>query len=85
MEIVVRAVVVYLFLWILLRGIGKRELSEMTAFELVCRPLAARASAIWATSSGASSSRTDGSPSSPRPVRRSMCHRFTATRSPADR
>lgn len=35
MEIVVRALVVYLFLWVLLRGMGKRELAEMTAFELV--------------------------------------------------
>jgi uncharacterized membrane protein YcaP (DUF421 family) len=35
MEIVVRAVVVYLILWLLLRVMGKRELAEMTAFELV--------------------------------------------------
>jgi uncharacterized membrane protein YcaP (DUF421 family) len=35
MEIVVRALVVYVFLWVLLRGMGKRELAEMTAFELV--------------------------------------------------
>lgn len=35
MEIVVRALVVYVFLWALLRGMGKRELAEMTAFELV--------------------------------------------------
>jgi uncharacterized membrane protein YcaP (DUF421 family) len=35
MEIVVRAVIVYLLLWLLLRIMGKRELSELTAFELV--------------------------------------------------
>jgi uncharacterized membrane protein YcaP (DUF421 family) len=35
MEIVVRALVVYVFLWVLLRVMGKRELAEMTAFELV--------------------------------------------------
>jgi uncharacterized membrane protein YcaP (DUF421 family) len=35
MEIVVRAAVIYLFVWLIVRGTGKRELSEMTAFELV--------------------------------------------------
>lgn len=35
MELVIRAVVVYLLLWLVLRAMGKRELSEMTAFELV--------------------------------------------------
>lgn len=35
MEIVVRAAVVYLFLWFVTRVMGKRELGEMTAFELV--------------------------------------------------
>lgn len=35
MEIVVRALVVYVLLWVLLRAMGKRELAEMTAFELV--------------------------------------------------
>lgn len=35
MEIVVRATIVYWFLWILMRGVGKRELSEMSAFELI--------------------------------------------------
>jgi uncharacterized membrane protein YcaP (DUF421 family) len=35
MEIVVRATVIYFFLWALTRGLGKRELAEMTAFELV--------------------------------------------------
>lgn len=35
MEIIVRATVIYFFLWALTRGVGKRELSEMTAFELI--------------------------------------------------
>ena len=35
MEIVVRATVVFFFLWLLLRALGKRELAEMSAFELV--------------------------------------------------
>ncbi|HEX2063930.1 MAG TPA: hypothetical protein VHE80_05880, partial [Acidimicrobiales bacterium] len=35
MEIVVRATVVYFFLWLVTRGVGKRELAEMTAFELI--------------------------------------------------
>lgn len=35
MEIVIRASVIYFFLWLLIRGIGKRELAELTAFELV--------------------------------------------------
>ena len=35
MEIILRATVVYLFLWVVARGTGKRELSEMTAFELI--------------------------------------------------
>ncbi len=35
MEIIVRATVVYAFLWLVTRGTGKRQLSEMTAFELV--------------------------------------------------
>lgn len=35
MEIVVRATVIFFFLWILTRSLGKRELAEMTAFELV--------------------------------------------------
>jgi uncharacterized membrane protein YcaP (DUF421 family) len=35
MEIVLRAVVVYAFLWMLTRAIGKKELAEMSAFELV--------------------------------------------------
>ena len=35
MEIIVRATVVYFFLWAVARGTGKRELSQMTAFELI--------------------------------------------------
>ena len=35
MEIIVRATVIYFFLWLVARGTGKRELSEMTAFELI--------------------------------------------------
>ena len=35
MELVLRATIVYFFLWAVARGVGKRELSEMTAFELI--------------------------------------------------
>jgi uncharacterized membrane protein YcaP (DUF421 family) len=35
MEIIVRATVIYFFLWAIARGTGKRELSQMTAFELI--------------------------------------------------
>ncbi len=35
MEIIVRATIIYFVLWALARGVGKRELSEMTAFELI--------------------------------------------------
>jgi uncharacterized membrane protein YcaP (DUF421 family) len=35
MEIIVRATVLYFILWAIARGVGKRELSEMTAFELI--------------------------------------------------
>lgn len=35
MEIVLRATVIYFFLWLLTRSLGKRELAEMTAFELL--------------------------------------------------
>lgn len=35
MEIVVRATAIYFFLWMLTRALGKRELAEMTAFELL--------------------------------------------------
>ena len=35
MEIVVRATIIYFFLWAIARGLGKRELSQMNAFELI--------------------------------------------------
>jgi uncharacterized membrane protein YcaP (DUF421 family) len=35
MELVVRATAIFFFLWALTRGMGKRELSQMTAFELL--------------------------------------------------
>jgi uncharacterized membrane protein YcaP (DUF421 family) len=35
MGIVVRAVVIYAFLWVVLRAVGKRELAQLTAFDLV--------------------------------------------------
>jgi uncharacterized membrane protein YcaP (DUF421 family) len=35
MEIIVRATIVYWFLWLVMRGIGKRELAEMSPFELI--------------------------------------------------
>lgn len=35
MEIVARATVIYFFLWVVTRGVGKRELSELTAFDVV--------------------------------------------------
>src|SRR5215210_1196352 len=35
MELVLRATAIYFFLWALHRGMGKRELSQMTAFELL--------------------------------------------------
>src|SRR3954454_19128576 len=35
MDIVIRAAVVYLFVWLVLRALGKRELGQLTAFELV--------------------------------------------------
>ena len=35
MQIVVRAVVLYLFVWFLTRALGKKELSQLTAFELI--------------------------------------------------
>ena len=35
MELIIRATVLYFFLWLVARGTGKRELSEMTAFELI--------------------------------------------------
>lgn len=35
MALVVRATVIYFFLWMVARGVGKRELSQLTAFELI--------------------------------------------------
>lgn len=35
MEIIVRATVIFFFLWVATRTIGKRELGEMTAFEII--------------------------------------------------
>jgi uncharacterized membrane protein YcaP (DUF421 family) len=35
MEIILRATAIYFFLWLLTRALGKRELAEMTAFELL--------------------------------------------------
>jgi uncharacterized membrane protein YcaP (DUF421 family) len=35
MDIVVRAAIVFVFVWLVLRALGKRELGELTAFELV--------------------------------------------------
>jgi uncharacterized membrane protein YcaP (DUF421 family) len=35
MDIVIRALVIFFFVWFVLRALGKRELGEMTAFELV--------------------------------------------------
>jgi uncharacterized membrane protein YcaP (DUF421 family) len=34
-DVIVRAAVVYAFVWLVLRALGKRELGELTAFELV--------------------------------------------------
>lgn len=35
MEIVIRATITYFFLWLVIRGVGKRELAEMSAFDLI--------------------------------------------------
>jgi uncharacterized membrane protein YcaP (DUF421 family) len=35
MEIVLRAALIFFFLWMVTRALGKRELAEMTAFELL--------------------------------------------------
>ena len=35
METIIRSTIMYFFLWAVARGVGKRELSEMTAFELI--------------------------------------------------
>ena len=37
MEIMARATAVFFFVWIVTRSIGKRQLSELTAFQLVLR------------------------------------------------
>jgi uncharacterized membrane protein YcaP (DUF421 family) len=34
-ELVIRVSIVFIFLWAMMRALGKRELAEMTAFELV--------------------------------------------------
>jgi uncharacterized membrane protein YcaP (DUF421 family) len=34
-EIILRSTVIFFFIWILTRALGKRELAEMTAFELI--------------------------------------------------
>jgi uncharacterized membrane protein YcaP (DUF421 family) len=35
MEIILRATVIFFFIWLVSRALGKRELAEMTAFELM--------------------------------------------------
>lgn len=35
MEIIIRSSAIFFFIWILTRALGKRELAEMTAFELI--------------------------------------------------
>ena len=35
MDVIIRAAVIYFFVWLVLRALGKRELGELTAFELV--------------------------------------------------
>src|SRR3954452_23007821 len=35
MEIIARAIAVYFFIWLVTRGIGKRQLSELSAFQLI--------------------------------------------------
>lgn len=35
MEIVARATITYFLLWIIMRGVGKRELAEMSPFDLI--------------------------------------------------
>jgi uncharacterized membrane protein YcaP (DUF421 family) len=35
MELILRTTAIFFFLWVLTRGMGKRELSQMTAFELL--------------------------------------------------
>jgi uncharacterized membrane protein YcaP (DUF421 family) len=35
MDVIIRAAIIYIFVWLVLRGLGKRELGELSAFELV--------------------------------------------------
>lgn len=35
MEIVIRATVIYWFLWLVVRGTGKRSLAELTPLEMI--------------------------------------------------
>lgn len=35
MDIILRAAFIFFFIWLVLRGVGKRELSQLNAFELV--------------------------------------------------
>jgi uncharacterized membrane protein YcaP (DUF421 family) len=35
MEILLRSTIIFFFIWLLTRALGKRELAEMTAFELI--------------------------------------------------
>src|SRR4051794_41066044 len=35
MELIARATAVYFFIWLITRGIGKRQLSELSAFQLI--------------------------------------------------
>lgn len=35
MDIPIRATVIFLFIWLAMRGLGRRPLSEMTAFEMI--------------------------------------------------
>src|SRR5438270_12183354 len=35
MEIIARAIAVYFFIWLVTRSIGKRQLSELSAFQLI--------------------------------------------------
>ena len=35
MDIVIRSAVIFVFLWLVTRAMGKRELAELTVFELI--------------------------------------------------
>jgi uncharacterized membrane protein YcaP (DUF421 family) len=35
MDLIVRATVIFFFIWLVMKGVGKRELSQMSPFELV--------------------------------------------------